>query len=133
MTRRALREQIFRIIFRVEFNSKDEMMEQIGFSVSEIENLTPEDETYIVDKSGKILTLIEDIDEEIDRVSDGWNIRRIGKAELALLRLAIYEMKYDEDVPYKVAINEALELAKIYCSEDARSFINGLLAKVSVE
>ncbi|MDD6328264.1 MAG: transcription antitermination factor NusB [Eubacteriales bacterium] len=133
MTRRALREQIFRIIFRVEFNSKDEMMEQIGFSVSEIENLTPEDETYIVDKSGKILTLIEDIDEEIMRVSDGWNIRRIGKAELALLRLAIYEMKYDEDVPYKVAINEALELAKIYCSEDARSFINGLLAKVSVE
>lgn len=133
MTRRALREQIFKIIFRREFNSKEEMMEQIGFSVSDIENLDPADEAYIVDKSGKILAKQEDLDAEIERISEGWNIGRIGKAELAILRLAIYEMLYDEEVPYKVAINEAVELAKIYCNEDARSFINGLLAKVSVE
>lgn len=133
MTRRALREQIFKIVFRAEFNSIDEMMEQIGFSVSDIEHLSEEDEAYIVDKSDKILAKLDVLDEEIVKISDGWNIARIGKAELAILRVAIYEMLYDEDVPYKVAINEAVELSKIYCNEDARSFINGLLAKVSVE
>ena len=116
MTRRALREQIFKIIFRAEFNSPGEMTEQIGFSVGDIEKLSEEDEAYIVDKSDKILAKLDVLDEE-----------------LAILRVAIFEMLYDDDVPYKVAINEAVELAKIYCNEDARSFINGLLAKVTVE
>ena len=66
----------------------------------------------------------------IKEISSGWKLERIGKAELAILRLAVYEMKYDEDVPFKVAINEAVELSKIYCNEDAKSFVNGLLAKV---
>ncbi len=130
MTRRALRESIFRILFRVEFNSRDEMKEQIAFSVDTIEDLSMEDEIYIVDKTNNIISLIDEIDGIISGVSDGWNIERIGKAELAILRLAIYEMKYDGDVPFKVAINEAVELSKIYCSEEARSFVNGLLAKV---
>ena len=130
MTRRALRESIFRILFRVEFNSREEMKEQIAFSVDTIEDLSMEDEIYIVDKTNNIISLIDEIDNIITGISEGWNIERIGKAELAILRLAIYEMKYDEDVPFKVAINEAVELSKIYCSEEARSFINGLLAKV---
>ena len=133
MTRRALREQIFKIIFRAEFNSPGEMTEQIGFSVGDIEKLSEEDEAYIVDKSDKILAKLDVLDEEIAKISDGWNIGRIGKAELAILRVAIFEMLYDDDVPYKVAINEAVELAKIYCNEDARSYINGLLAMVTVE
>ena len=133
MTRRALREQIFKIIFRAEFNSPGEMTEQIDFSVGDIEKLSEEDEAYIVDKSDKILAKLDVLDEEIAKISDGWNIGGIGKAELAILRVAIFEMLYDDDVPYKVAINEAVELAKIYCNEDARSFINGLLAKVTVE
>lgn len=130
MTRRALRENIFKILFRVEFNRLDEMKEQIDFSVDTIEGISPEDEQYIVDKTNKIISLIDEIDGRIEAVSDGWRLDRIGKAELAILRLAIYEMKYDDDVPFKVAINEAVELAKIYCSDDAKSFVNGLLAKV---
>lgn len=130
MTRRALRENIFRILFRVEFNSKEEMKEQIDFSVSTIEGILPEEEQYIIDKTNKIISLIDEIDGKITEISDGWKLDRIGKAELAILRLAIYEMKYDEDVPFKVAINEAVELSKIYCNEDTKSFINGLLAKV---
>lgn len=132
MTRRTLRENIFRILFKLEFNSVDEMKEQIDFSVNDIENIEPEDEAYIIDKTNKIIGLIDDIDAVIEQVSDGWRIARIGKAELAILRLAIYEMKYDSDVPFKVAINEAVELAKIYCNDDAKSFVNGLLAKVEV-
>ncbi len=130
MTRRALRESIFRILFRVEFNSIDEMKEQIDFSIDTIDGIEASDEEYIVHKTNKIISLMDDIDNIIMSISDGWNIDRIGKAELAILRLAIYEMKYDDDVPFKVAINEAVELAKIYCNEDAKSFVNGLLAKV---
>lgn len=130
MTRRALRENIFRILFRVEFNSVEEMQEQIDFSVDDIEGLEQNDKEYIVDKTNRVLGLIDDIDRQIEQISDGWRPERIGKAELTILRLAIYEMKYDDSVPYKVAINEAVELSKIYCNSEAKSFINGLLAKV---
>lgn len=133
MTRRALRENIFRILFRVEFNSIDEMQEQIDFSVDNIEGLEQNDKEYIVDKTNRVIGLIDDIDRQIEQISDGWRPERIGKAELAILRLAIYEMKYDDSVPYKVAINEAVELSKIYCNSDAKSFVNGLLAKVNVD
>jgi len=132
MTRRALREKIFSILFRVEFNNIEEMKEQITFSVDTIEDITSQDEEYIINKTNNIISLIDDIDEVIKNVSEGWKFERIGKAELAILRLAIYEMKYDDDVPLKVAINEAVELSKIYCNEDAKSFVNGLLAKVEL-
>jgi len=64
------------------------------------------------------------------RSPDGWQIGRLGKPELAILRLALYEMLYDEEVPFRVAINEAVELAKKYCNPDASGFINAVLAKV---
>ena len=108
------------------------MQEQIDYTVSSIEDIEESDAAYITNKANKIIGLIDDIDAIIKQISDGWKIERIGKAELAILRLAIYEMKYDDDVPYKVAINEAVELTKIYCNEDAGSFVNGLLAKVEV-
>ena len=155
MTRRQLRENIFKILFKLEFNSVDEMPEQLQFSLDNIGDTDDEDavvkpvaivsveeeETkqnavsdkdaaYITDKTNKIIGLISEIDAIIKEVSSGWQLDRIGKAELAILRLAIYEMKYDEDVPFKVAINEAVELSKIYCNEDAKGFVNGVLAKV---
>ncbi|MBE5944911.1 MAG: transcription antitermination factor NusB [Lachnospiraceae bacterium] len=130
MTRRALRENIFRILFRVEFNTIEEMKEQIDFSVCDIQDISDDDRDYIIDKTNNIISLIDEIDDIIKGVSEGWRLERIGKAELAILRLAVYEMKYDADVPFKVAINEAVELSKIYCNEDAKGFINGVLAKV---
>lgn len=130
MTRRQLRENIFKILFKLEFNSVEEMPEQMEFSLDDIENIEDKDEAYITDKANKIISLISDIDTIIGEISSGWKLDRIGKAELAILRLAIYEMKFDDDVPFKVAINEAVELSKIYCNEEAKSFVNGLLAKV---
>ncbi len=130
MTRRQLRESIFKILFKLEFNSVEEMTEQLEFSLEDFPDIEEKDVNYITDKTNKIISLIADIDDIICNVSSGWKLDRIGKAELAILRLAIYEMKYDEDVPYKVAINEAVELSKIYCNEEAKSFINGVLAKV---
>lgn len=130
MTRRKQRENIFRILFKLEFNSVDEMEEQIGYSIDGLDGLEDEDRDYIVNKTKKIIACVDELDKTISGVSSRWNIERIGKAELAILRLAVYEMKYDEDVPFRVAINEAVELAKIYCNDDAKSFVNALLAKV---
>lgn len=131
MTRRNLRENIFKILFKLEFNDINEMNEQIDFSLDEIENLSENDKDYITGKTKKIISLIGDIDAVISEICTGWSIGRIGKAELALLRLAVYEIKYDEDIPLNVAVSEAVELSKIYCGEEAGSFVNGVLTKLN--
>ncbi|MCD8021324.1 MAG: transcription antitermination factor NusB, partial [Clostridiales bacterium] len=87
--------------------------------------------TYIRNKVNAILDILDEIDSVIMRICTGWRLERLGKTELAILRLAVYEMLKDDDIPKGVAINEALELAKIYCSEDAPRFINGVLAKLA--
>ncbi|MBQ7707538.1 MAG: transcription antitermination factor NusB [Lachnospiraceae bacterium] len=131
MTRRSLRENIFKILFKLEFNSLDEMNEQMDFSIADINNISDEDKDYIIGKTEKIIGLIDDIDKLISEISVGWNIERIGKAELAILRLAVYEIKYDEDIPMNVAVSEAVELSQVYCTDEARSFINGVLTKLN--
>ncbi|MBO6115402.1 MAG: transcription antitermination factor NusB [Lachnospiraceae bacterium] len=131
MTRRGLRENIFKILFKIEFNDINEMQEQIDFSLEGIENLSEEDKAYITGKAEKIISLIGEIDAVISDISVGWNIERIGKAELAILRLAVYEIKYDDDIPLNVAVSEAVELSKIYCGEEAGSFVNGVLTKLN--
>ena len=73
----------------------------------------------------------EELDEYISKFSNGWKIKRIPKVNVAILRLAIYEMKYENEVPVSVAINEAVELAKKYSGKEDASFINGILGSVS--
>ena len=86
---------------------------------------------YIKNKALLVCELSDELDEKINSVSEGWPVDRIGKAELAIMRLAVYEMLYDDDIPVNVAINEAVELAKSYGSDDnAASFVNGVLAKL---
>ena len=76
----------------------------------------------------------EEIEKIIERnLKSGWKISRISKASLTILKLAIFEMKYRDDVPHKVAINEAVELAKRYGCDDDPHFVNGLLASVYKE
>ncbi|MBR0515886.1 MAG: transcription antitermination factor NusB, partial [Eubacterium sp.] len=72
---------------------------------------------------------LDEIDKMLSEAAEGWSLKRIGNAELAILRVAIYEIKFDDDIPFKVAVNEAVELAKKYCEPEAASFINGVLAK----
>ena len=132
MSRRELREQIFKLIFRAEFYDKEELPEQEKLFFEDYElNMKPEDETYISEKSNKILEKLDEIDGMINQEAKGWTTERMGKIELTILRLAIYEIKFDEDIPVKVAINEAVELAKTYCDVEAKSFINALLAKLA--
>lgn len=130
MTRRELRDNIFKILFKAEFNEPKEMEAQLNYSLADIQNLSEKDAEYISSKVLSILDKLSEIDSVLEGISDGWKFDRIGKAELAILRLAIYEMKYDDDIPFKVAINEAIELSKKYCNPETGGFINGLLAKV---
>ncbi|MBR6093500.1 MAG: transcription antitermination factor NusB [Lachnospiraceae bacterium] len=130
MRRKICREQIFRLLFQVEFNDKEdypylnERMKSFGEFT-----LEPDEEEYVEAKFEKITEHIEEIDEVLNENSIDWKTSRMGKAELAILRLAYYEMVYDDDIPESVAINEAVELAKKYGPEESYSFVNGVLAK----
>lgn len=130
MSRRELREQIFKLLFRVEFNSKEELEQQEAFFVADEENHVSERESIqIGEKFGKIVEQLEEIDTQLNQKAKGWSTDRMGKVDLTILRLAIYEIQYDEEVPTGVAINEAVELAKKFGQDSSPAFINGVLAK----
>ena len=134
MKRRELREHVFQLLFRVEFNSSEEMDEQVNMyfdGVREEETLSEKDETYITEKYKKIVEKIPEIDEMLNASAKGWKTSRMGRVDLTILRLAVYEMKFDEDIPEKVAINEAVELAKKYGGDESPAFVNGVLAHVA--
>ena len=131
MTRRALREQVFLMLFRVEFHSAEEMEEQMKLYEEQLEGCSEKDTAYILDKFKGIVEKLDEIDAAIGEGSKGWKVSRMAKVDLALIRLAVYEMRYEEDVPVKVAINEAIELAKQYGSDESSAFVNGVLAKLA--
>lgn len=130
MLRSQVREEVFKILFRLPFNKQEEMDEQIQYSLDELEGKSEKNITYIHDKINGILNNITAVDDKISECCEGWSIDRIGKAELAIMRIAVYEILFEEDVPSSVAINEAVELTKAYCDEDAKGFVNAVLGKV---
>ena len=130
MGRRELRESIFQLLFMTEFNDNQEMAEQKQLYLETIEDIQEKDQSYIQEKYEKIREKLPEIDEKINQVAKGWKTRRMGKVELTILRLAVYEMQYDEEIPEKVAINEAVELAKKFGRDESPAFINGVLAKL---
>ena len=130
MSRRELREQIFLLLFRVEFNEPADMPEQMRLFLEDGETVRSEaDAAYITDKYGRIMEKLSEIDAQIGEKAENWDVSRMGKVELTLLRLALYEMRYDEEVPVGGAINEAVELAKKFGQENAGAFVNAVLAK----
>ncbi len=131
MGRREQREQIFKLLFRQEFHSLQEMDQQIRlfFEDEEVSGISEKDMNYITEKYQKIRELVPKLDQYLDEKVEGWNTARMGKVELTVLRLAVYEMLHDEDVPEGVAINEAVEIAKTYGQEGSGAFVNAVLAK----
>ena len=130
MSRREIREQVFKLLFRADFHEREEMPQQMQFFFEELGQEENKDSIYIQEKCERILARIEELDAMVNQVAQGWKTTRMGKADLTLIRLAVHEMKFEEDVPEGVAINEAVELAKTYCSDDSPSFVNGVLAKL---
>ena len=131
MGRREQREQIFKLLFRVEFNSPEEMPEQVKLFLEDSETVVYEkDAVYISEKFEKIQEKLPELDKLINDHTEGWDTTRMGKVELTILRLAVYEIRFDEEVPESVAINEAVEIAKAYGQENAGGFVNAILAKI---
>lgn len=131
MSRREQREEIFKLLFRIPFYSKEEFENQLQLFLANNNKKIDKDVcTYIINKTEAVLEHIEEIDKIISSNTRGWSIDRLSKAVLAILRLGIYEVLYDEDIPERVAINEAVELSKRYADEDAFTFVNALLGKV---
>lgn len=130
MNRREIREQIFKMLFQTEFYEKEEIEEQMQISMEELPEKSEGKRAYIEQKVQEIYARRDEIDAMINDKATGWKTSRMAKVDLALIRLAVYEIKYEADIPTGVAINEAVELAKTYSSDGAPSFINGVLAKL---
>lgn len=129
MSRRELREQIFKLLFRVEFNNPEDMPEQEELFFEQEDAAQGEDAEYISDKYNKISMRLPEIDKALNEKAKGWNTDRMSKVDLTILRLAVYEIRYDDSVPASVAINEAVELAKKFGQDASSGFVNGILAK----
>ena len=130
MKRHEQREQVFKLLFRVEFTIPDEMPEQVKLFFEDEDVAFSETEQEVIrERYIKIHKKLEEIDALINGKVEGWDTKRMGKVELTVLRVAIYEIVYDEDIPNSVAINEAIEIAKKYGQENAGAFINAVLAK----
>lgn len=129
MTRSRQREHAFLMLFRTEFHDLEELAAQDELYMEELENISEAESEFISSKVKNTREKLNEIDKMIDENSTGWSISRIGKVELTILRLAVYEIKFDDSIPAGVAINEAVELAKKFGGEDSSSFINGVLSK----
>ncbi len=129
MKRSELREHLFLMLFRKDFYETSELKEQAQFYLETLEEPKEKDLEYLEKRLVSILQYIDEIDAMIEEASKGWQLKRIGKIELTIMRLAVYEIKYDEEIPTGVAINEAVELAKKFGEDNSGSFVNGILAK----
>ena len=130
MRRSKVREHIFKMLFSIGFDAAD-ADEQIELYLEQVEEASEEERGYMRKKVKDIAAHEEEIDAMINEHTTGWKTGRMNKVDLSILRLAVYEMKWDDEVPVKVAINEAVELAKNFSGDEAPAFVNGVLGKLA--
>jgi len=130
MSRRSARKGAFVLLFQMEFVDVSEREQVKSVFFSENPEINEDEKSFIIKEVDGVNSRINEIDELIKSRSIGWDISRMSKIDLAILRLAVYEMKFSGDITISVAINEAVELAKKYSSDEAPAFINGILGKV---
>ena len=126
MTRRMAREEAFILIFEKVFSKEN--VEDILSLASEARDLVPDD--YVKTVFSGVYEHIDELDGIISENAVGWKIERISKTALCVLRLSLFEIKYMEDIPLSVSINEAVEICKKYATEEDASFVNGILSSV---
>ena len=106
------------------------MPEQVRLYIEELEEPAEDaDADYITAKSSAVFEKLEELDAAINEKADNWNTERMGKVELAVIRLGLYEILFDDSIPTGVAIDEAVELAKKYGQDGSGAFVNGVLAR----
>ena len=128
VSRYKIREQAFILGFESLFSDTD--IDELADNAGDARDEFISDDA--VERAKGVLENIEEIDRKIsENLRQGWKISRISKVSLAILRLALYEMLYDDSIPVSVSINEAVELTKKYSVEDDASFVNGVLGAVA--
>ena len=130
MTRRTMREHVFKILFHLPFYPPEEMEEQMERYWNSAEDVEEAEKALLSGKVREILEKIPEMDGKITAATEGWRLNRFNRVDLAIVRLALYEMLYDEEVPLKVSINEAVELAKKLGGAESPQFVNGILARL---
>lgn len=130
MNRSAIRENTFKLIYSLEIQKTENLEEQIDLFFESNDIKEEQTKKYIKDVILGINENSEEILKDIEQnLKEDWKLNRISKMDLSILKLAIYEIKYNE-IPYKVAINEAVELAKKYGEDKSKNFVNGILASI---
>ena len=133
MNRTLMRENAFKLIYSLEIQKVEDIQDQIELYFESNNIKDEEAKNYIEDAITGIEKHQEEILKDIEmNLKDDWKLSRISKMDLAILKLAIYEIKFS-DVPYKVSINEAVELAKKYGEDKSKNFVNGVLASIVKE
>ena len=128
LSRRAARECALKILYGYEFSREAAPADFFELSCSEFETASDEFSKKLFVTAAENLTAIDEI---IEQNAKGWKLERISKMTLSILRLCVCEMKYFDDIPSAVSMNEAVELAKIYDGDDAPAFINGIVNAVA--
>lgn len=131
MVRRELREHIFKMLFQIEFIDMEDIPEHQVLYLDYLQSATEEEKEHIKNKTRSAMEKVTEIDTILNEKTTGWKTTRMNKVDLTILRLAVYEMKWDEAIPTGVAINEAVELSKRFSGEEGPSFVNGVLAKLT--
>ena len=131
MSRTSAREHAFKILYQMQV-APEEIESTVNLYLENFaeEPVSDSDRAFIVQEIVGTTAETAALDEKISGALKGWTLRRLSKVDLAILRLAVYEMKFDEDVPVGVAINEAVELSKKYGGDESPAFINGILGKL---
>ncbi len=130
MNRREARELLFTLVFEYEFKKNEDLS---AVYASALVNREFEEDDFVKDNFQGVIENIEKIDEKIAAYASGWSISRISKISLSILRVAVYEILFCDDIPYNVSINEAIELAKKFDEEKAPKFLNGILNSIAKE
>ncbi len=133
---RMRREKLFLMLFQHEFHETAEYREQIALYNENYEGETLTDTASNEELTERLFDIVDklgSIDARLNAAISGWKLNRIGKVDITILRLAAYEMKYDDTIPVKVSVNEAVELAKKYGGDSSPSFVNGVLARMIEE
>ena len=132
MSRRSARKNAFFLLFQMDFNQADEydQVRDIFFAEKD-EAVEDVDRAFILNIVEGVRANQEEIDKIVGEYAKGWHTDRMSKVDLAILRVAIFELCFGKETPVGVAINEAVELAKKFSSDEAPAFINGILGKVA--
>lgn len=131
MSRRTDRKHVFALLFQLPFHKELDRDFAIEQYLSQLDDDKEYDKDFIVAEYLGAADQLMTIDPLIAKYSMGWELDRINKMDLAIMRLAIFEIFFAEDIPVSVSINEAVELAKLYGVDDSPSFINGILGKIA--